>query len=64
LNKALKKRVTRPANKHNLLPETRQDTVDDKKWDRKFAASQGFLETLAEEGNAEYEAGRTRRLKI
>jgi len=39
------------------------DALDDSEWDRKFAASQDFLALLADEGVADYEAGRTRKLK-
>jgi len=35
------------------------DALDDSEWDRKFAASQDFLALLADEGVADYEAGRT-----
>ena len=40
-----------------------RDALDDKEWDRKFAQSQDFLAQLAGEGMADYEAGRTRKLK-
>ncbi len=46
------------------LVEIILEALDDMEWDRKFAASQDFLEALADEGVAEHEAGKTRRLKI
>lgn len=64
LEKAIAKSVTLPAEKQDRLAEIMLDALDDMEWDRKFAASQDFLETLADEGLADYEAGRTRKLKI
>lgn len=46
------------------LAEIILEALDDMEWDRKFAASQDFLEALADEGLAEYDAGKTRNLKI
>ncbi len=46
------------------LAETILEALDDMEWDRKFAASQDFLEALADQCLVEYEAGKTRRLKI
>ncbi len=64
LETAIEKGAALPADKQDRLAEIMLDALDDMEWDRKFAASQDFLETLAEEGLADYEAGRTRKLKI
>jgi hypothetical protein len=64
LEKAVEKSADLPADKQDRLAEIMLDALDDMEWDRKFAASPDFLETLAEEGIADYEAGRTRKLKF
>lgn len=64
LEKAIEKTATLPPDKQNHLAEIMLDALDDMEWDRKFAESQDFLEELADEGLADYEAGRTRKLKI
>ena len=64
LEKAIERTSSLPADKQNRLAEVMLDTLDDMEWDRKFAGSQDFLEALADEGLADYEAGRTRKLKV
>ena len=63
LEKAIKKTETLPADKQAIHAEMLLDALDDMEWDRKFAASQDFLGALADKGMADYEVGRTRRLK-
>jgi len=64
LQKAIEKTESLPEDKQNHLAEILLDALDDMEWDRKFADSQEFLEALADEGKAEYEAGRTRKLTV
>lgn len=64
LESAIEKTATLPPDKQDLLAEIMLDALDDMEWDRKFAGSQDFLAELADEGMADYEAGRTRKLKI
>ncbi len=56
LERAVEKSAALPADKQDRLAEIMLDALDDMEWDRKFAASQDFLETLADEGLADYEA--------
>jgi hypothetical protein len=53
-----------PPDKQDRLAEVILNALDDLEWDRQFAESQDVLATLADEGLAEYSAGRTRRLKV
>jgi len=55
----------------STLPEREQEMVaqiilntihDEQEWDRQFAASHDFLDHLADQALADYEAGRTREL--
>lgn len=64
LEKAMQMTDTLPPDKQDRLAEIILEALDDMEWDRKFAASQDFLEALADEGLAEYDAGKTRKLKI
>lgn len=64
LQKAIEKTAFLPEDKQDHLAEILLDALDDMEWDRKFADSQEFLEALADEGKAEYEAGRTRKLTV
>lgn len=64
LEKAIEDTAALPADKQDRLAEILLDALDDMEWDRKFAASQDFLEELADEGLAEYDTGRTRKLKV
>jgi hypothetical protein len=64
LQKAIEKTASLPEDKQDHLAEILLDALDDMEWDRKFAASQEFLEALADEGKAEYEAGRTRKITV
>lgn len=64
LEKAIQTTDTLPPDKQDRLAEIILEALDDMEWDRKFAASQDFLEALADEGLAEYDAGKTRKLKI
>lgn len=63
LEKAMQTTDTLPPDKQDRLAEIILEAMDDMEWDRKFAASQDFLEALADEGLAEYDAGKTRNLK-
>lgn len=53
-----------PPDKQDRLAEVILDALDDLEWDRQFAESPDVLASLADEGAAEYKAGRTRRLKV
>ena len=64
LEKAIARTATLPADKQDRLAEVMLDTLDDMEWDRQFAASQETLGRLVDEGLADYEAGRTRKLKV
>ncbi len=64
LEKAITRTVDLPPDKQGHLAEIILDALDDMEWDHKFAASQDFLEALADEGLADFEAGRTRKLKV
>ncbi len=63
LEKALQTTDTLPPDKQDRLAEIILDALDDMEWDHQFANSQDFLEALADEGLAEYDAGKTRKLK-
>ena len=64
LRKAIERTESLPEDKQNHLAEILLDALDDMEWDHKFAASQEFLDALADEGKREYEAGRTRKLTV
>ena len=54
---------TLPEREQEMVAQIILDTIhDEQEWDRQFAASYNFLDHLADQALADYEAGRTREL--
>ncbi len=62
LEKAIQQTTSLPDEKQDYLAQLLLDALDDLMWDSQFAASQDVLAMLADEANADFEAGRTKRI--
>jgi hypothetical protein len=62
LEKAFQETISLPAEKQDQIAHLLLEALDTLEWDRQFADSQDVLALLAEEGLADWEAGRTKRL--
>lgn len=62
LEKAVAQTNALPEDKQDYLAQLMLDALDELRWDSQFEASQDTLAMLADEGNMDFEAGRTRRL--
>lgn len=63
LEKAIEETSALPDDKQDYLAELLLDALDELMWDNQFGESQDVLAQLADEGNADFEAGCTRCLK-